>query len=369
VVKKFFDESREQSQIKAEIVEHYFDAWAQIIISTQKRFPHHSQRIGYIDLFAGPGRYKDGATSTPIRVLEKAISNPEIAERLVTIFNDKEPENISSLKDEIANVAGIQQLKTPPDVWNKEIGDEIAKQFGEMNKIPILAFIDPWGYKGLSLKLVNAFLKDWGCDCIFFFNYSRINAGLSNPMVREHMEALFGTDTAAELKEILKDKTPDVREAIIVEKLSQSLRGMGAANFVLPFCFKSETGKRTKHHLVFVTKHFKGYEVMKEIMATASSSEEQGVASFQYSPAAGNETQLLFSLNRPLDDLKGILLEEFSGRRVAMLDIYKQHSVDTPYTKKNYKVVLRQLEDENLISTENRKSKSGFADSLIAVFP
>lgn len=34
---KFFDEVREQSPIKAEIVEKYFDAWAGIITGTQDR--------------------------------------------------------------------------------------------------------------------------------------------------------------------------------------------------------------------------------------------------------------------------------------------------------------------------------------------
>jgi hypothetical protein len=32
--------------------------------------------------------------------------------------------------------------------------------------------------------------------------------------------------------------------------------------------------------LIFVSKHFKGYEIMKIIMAKESSTEDQGVASF-----------------------------------------------------------------------------------------
>ncbi len=52
---KFFNESREQSVVKATIVEKYFVAWAQIIIATQKYYPKHSQKIGYVDLFAGNG--------------------------------------------------------------------------------------------------------------------------------------------------------------------------------------------------------------------------------------------------------------------------------------------------------------------------
>ena len=59
----FFDESEEQSAIKTAIVSKYFMAWAQVIIPSAEK---HDNRIAYIDLFCGPGRYKDGTESTPI---------------------------------------------------------------------------------------------------------------------------------------------------------------------------------------------------------------------------------------------------------------------------------------------------------------
>jgi len=76
-------------------------------------------------------------------------------------------------------------------VRNKEVGQEIVAMFSQMRLIPTLFFIDPWGYKGLTLQLINAVLKDWGCDIIVFFNYNRISMGLSNQYVEEHMNALF----------------------------------------------------------------------------------------------------------------------------------------------------------------------------------
>lgn len=362
----FFNESREQSLVKAEIVEKYFDAWAGIISGAQRRFSGED-RIGYVDLFAGPGRYGDGAISTPLRVLQKAIAKPEYAKRLVTIFNDLNSDNTRSLEQAIKALPGIESLVHKPEIWNEEVGDKIAKEFDTINKIPILAFIDPWGYKGLTLKLVNAFLKDWGCDCIFFFNYGRINAGLSNPLVKTHMEALFG-DKAQALSGRLESMSPAEREATIVNELAMSLKDYGH-RFVLPFCFKNDTGKRTKHHLILVTKHFKGYEVMKDIMAKSSSSEAQGVPSFTYSPADSSRQKLLFELNRPLDDLKAILLAQFAKKTLTMRQIYEKHSVDTPYISRNYKTVLRELEDEGTIKTEGRKSRTGFADQIIVTFP
>jgi three-Cys-motif partner protein len=365
---KFFDESREQSRVKAEIVQKYFDTWAGIITATQNRSAYGGDRIAYIDLFAGPGRYKDGASSTPLRVLEKAIANPTYAQRLVTIFNDGDPANASTLREEIQKLPGIETLKFAPQVNNHEVGDKIAEDIANIKKVPTLAFIDPWGYKGLTLKLVDAFLRDWGCDCIFFFNYARINAGLNNPFVKEHMEALFGAEPAAALGEQLKPMTPPEREATIVNALAQALKTFGH-RFVLPFCFKNERGTRTSHHLILVTKAFKGYEVMKDIMAKSSSSSDQGVPTFTYSAAASSAQPLLFELNRPLDDLRGMLLRDFAAQTLTMRQIYEQHSVDRPYVSKNYKDVLTKMETDGAIKTEGRKSKRGFADDIRVTFP
>jgi len=367
---KFFDEQGPQSAVKAEIVEKYFNTWAKIIIATQKRY-NRENRVGYIDLFAGPGRYQDGAVSTPLRVLTTALEDPDLTERLVTIFNDKDDDNVRTLETEIGNVPGIGRLKYKPEVWNREVGDEIAKDFNARNTIPLLAFIDPWGYKGLTLRLVNAFLKSWGCDCIFFFNYSRINAGLSNPFVREHMAALFGDERAARLKEVLEPMHSADREATIVNELALALRehGSGDKRFVLPFCFKKPNGGRTTHHLILVTKHFKGYEVMKGIMAKASSEHTDGVPSFTYSPATSPRQLLLYGLNQPLEALRTKLLLDLAGQTVTMAQLYEKHSVDTPYIRANYVEVLRAMERERAISTVGRKSPAGFTDGIAITFP
>lgn len=367
----FFDESSEESGIKSRIVAKYFWAWAKVVIPTAKT---HGNRIAYIDLFAGPGLYKNGTVSTPILVLEKALSDPDMKRMLVTVFNDRDQGNASSLNEAIGALPGIEQLKHKPQVQNEEVGTEIVKMFEKTRFIPTLFFVDPWGYKGLSLALVNSVLKDWGCDCIFFFNYRRINMGLTNAAVREHMNVLFGGERADRIREKLDRLSPDERETLIIEELSQALREMGAT-YVLPFSFKNAQGTRTTHHLIFATKDFKGYEIMKEIMAHESSEQEQGVPSFGYSPASSS-FPLLFALSRPLDDLEESLLQNFSGQRVTMQAIYKKHSVGKPYVKANYKKALRNLEAAGKIETtppaDKRPKRQGlvtFADSVMIAFP
>jgi three-Cys-motif partner protein len=267
----FFDDQKEQSAVKSNIVSKYFWAWAKVITSVQNRYDRHDKRIAYIDLFAGPGRYEDNTKSTPILVLEKAIDDPLMAERLVTFFNGRNPKNAQSLQGTIRELPGIEKLKHQPNIKNIEIGSAIAEQFKQMKLVPTLLFVDPWGYKGLSLNLIDSVLKNWGCDCIFFFNYNRINMGLNNENVKEHMNALFGEKRANELRAKLSPLSPHERELTIVEELGQAFQTMGYT-FVLPFRFRNDEGTRTSHHLIFVSKEFLGYNIMKGIMASASSS-------------------------------------------------------------------------------------------------
>lgn len=361
MAQRFFDEREDQSEVKARIVSKYFSVWAKIIAPRAR-----AQRIGYVDLFAGPGRYKDGSASTPLMVLEQAIADPTLRDCLVTIFNDEDPEHSKSLANEIAKLPGIETLKYPPEVQTGNVGNSVAENLKSVRLIPTFSFIDPFGYKGLSLGLVQGAIKDWGSDCVFFFNYNRINAGISNQLVDGHMNALFGAERAAALRAAVTGVSPKQREALILEHLAQALKELGG-KYVLPFRFRNASGTRSTHHLVFVSKHVKGYEIMKDIMAKESSTHDQGVPSLEYSPADAS-TPLLFSLQRSLERLADEIATTFAGRTITMVQVYNTHHVDTPFIKKNYKEALTALERAERIEVEPHRAGS-FGDNVVVTFP
>ena len=372
---RFFEEPKEPSLIKSRIVEKYFDAWAKVVIGTQKRRRDDIQKIAYIDLFSGPGCYKDGTKSTPFKILDRAINNLDLKERLVAVFNDKNKENADDLRESIQSISGIETLKNKPVVWNKEVGAEIVGIFEKNKLVPTLFFIDPWGYKGLSLRLMKSVLKDWGCDGIFFFNYNRINMGMNNDFVMKHMQDLFGEERAISLGRKLENKPPEERELIITEEMCEAIKKEDL-KYVLPFRFKNDKGNRTSHYLFFVTKHLKGYEIMKDVMSKESSSDGKDVPTFEYIPAGSLPQQtLLFQLSRTpdLDGLEKELLDKFRGQRLSVRDIYENHNVDTPYVLRNYKHVLRKLYDNGsikAISENGKPPRDGtFGDKIIVTFP
>ncbi|NOT55205.1 MAG: three-Cys-motif partner protein TcmP [Deltaproteobacteria bacterium] len=362
----FYEEATEQSQAKTAIVTKYFEAWAKVILPSVKQ---KGNKIAYLDLFAGRGRYEDETKSTPLLILEQAIKNPDLRDRLVTIFNDKDAENVHSLQREIDLLPGIEQLRYKPIVRNAEVGEQMVRLFEEMKLVPTLFFVDPWGYKGLSLRLINSVLKDWGCDAIFFFNYNRINMGLPNRFVEEPLNALFGEERASQLRAQLVTLTTEQRELAIVEAIGEALKAMGGT-FVLPFRFRNAAGTRTSHHLIFVSKHVRGYKIMKDIMAKESSSTEQGVPSFEYNPALRDQG-LLFELSRPLDELAGMLLQNFAGQSLTMKQIFERHHIGRRFIERNYKDVLLKLEADGKIvpyPPSSRRRKNSFADTVQVTF-
>ncbi len=366
----FFSEASGQSRVKSAIVAKYFATWATVMMSVQDRQASNDNRIAYMDLFAGPGKYDDGTPSTPLRILSSAIADDKMRNRLVTLFNDRDEAAVESLRNAIGQIPDIDTLKHPPEVRTFEVGHEVVEWLEKSNLIPSLVFLDPWGYKGLSLDLVISATKDWGCDCILFFNYNRVNMGLNNPAVKERMEALFGAERADNLRRKLAGLSSEDRELMIVESLYEVLYDSG--RYVLPFRFKDDRGTRTSHHLFLVTKNLKGYEIMKDIMAKESSEAEQGVPSFEYNRAAKYRPRMFPLLAefapRPIDDLADMLMEKYAGKTISMEDIYHDHNVGRPFVKSNYKRALMKLEDEGKIIVPKHR-KGTFGDKVLATFP
>ena len=368
---EFFEEQRQQSLVKSEIVRKYFWAWAHVIIPSAKKY---GGKIGYIDLFAGPGIYKDGTKSTPILILERAIQEQDMRDMLVASFNDADPEHAESLEKAIDSLPGIKSMKYAPRVFNDEVDIGFEKVFKDRHLVPILLFLDPWGYKGISIELIGSVLKHWGCDCILFFNYNRIQVSLTNPKVTEHMDALFGKERAEKLRAQLETVPADEKELTIIEAVTEALNDAGAS-FVLPFCFKDSHRDCTSHHLILATKHHRGYEIMKEIMAKESSTQIQGVPSFEYNPATIRQA-LLFEYSRPLEDLEGMLLSEFAGMTFSRKEIYERHNVGRRFISSNYREALISLEGQGKITTNPpanqrppRKGIPTFGDNVKVTFP
>jgi hypothetical protein len=255
-------------------------------------------------------------------------------------------------------------------VYHGDVDEEIVAVFENNRLVPTLLFLDPWGYKGLSLKLIKSVLKDFGCECIFFFNYNRINMGVPNDVVEKHMRSLFGDERYNALRGRLDGMDATEREATIVEELTNALLELGG-KYVLPFRFRNSSGTRTSHHLFFVSKNVLGYTIMKEVMVTQSRDSDDGIGTFEYNPATRNQPTL-FGYQAELDDLGDKLLEQFAGEKLSVGSVFENHHIGTPFIKRNYKSVLMKLEAENKVTIDkpaDKRREGTLGDSHIVSFP
>src|SRR6266511_1485372 len=88
----------EHTRAKHIILRRYLDAWFPIM-ATQ------SQRLVYIDGFAGPGRYADGDDGSPIIALKAALAQPRLqATELVFLFIELDPVRKANLDEEVTRL-------------------------------------------------------------------------------------------------------------------------------------------------------------------------------------------------------------------------------------------------------------------------
>jgi three-Cys-motif partner protein len=335
---EFFETQHTPSQVKSAITSNYFDAWSRIMIKRAGK-----ALIGFADLFAGRGRFEDGSESTPMMIIRKAVDHPTLRAALKTTFNDKNGAEIAALKQEIAGISGVGHLTYAPQFNNEAVSPAIVGWLADFRVIPTFLFADPFGYMGISLELLKLLLENQKSEALIFFNTNRINAGISNEFVREHIDALFGPRGAEVVRAKVAGLHGDDREQVILNSFRDALRAIGF-RYVLRFRFRSRTADRTSHHLVHCARHPLAEKIMKEVMDRYSAKTFEGVPLFEIPPADFGQ-QSLFEEPSPPVDLAGELLHRFAGQRVTLPEIIRRHGPGTPYIERNYRAALEYLID------------------------
>lgn len=222
--------------------------------------------------------------------------------------------------------------------------------------VPTLVFLDPCGYKGLSLKLVASALRGYGNDCIFFFNYSRINMKLDLEIMNRSIDEFFERDAANALRNEIQNRRAAEREGIIITAVKSAITQAGAIPLV--FRFRSDQG-RISHHLVYASKESRAANMMKSIMRSASSTISEGVGSGEHNPRDRSAPGLLFG---GLYEVEERLLAVFAGREIRFDGLLREEA-QTKYTEGNYRDALLNLERDGKITVvppaEDRRFLAG----------
>lgn len=360
----FFDNTDEQSEAKCALIDIYYTAWAQAMKN------NNTDYMTFLDLFAGSGRYGNGKISAPLKVLSEVMNDTKLKNTLVTVFNDKDLINIKTLEKAVRSIPGLEQLKYQPLFLNTATDDELFAALNGVPLSPCLSFVDLWGYKGITIKTVSTLLAGvWGCDCFFFFDYSRVKSGFGNPLALRYLSAIFGEDGVLAVKKDVAGLNLPERELFIVNAIGETLEQAGG-KYVIPFRFHTNTGEPTSQYLFFVSKHYYGYDVMKDIIAIENNVASPYVSRFRYTPVHDPQLSLLYGFTPGKEKLSSELLRVFAGQFVSMRTIFSKHNRGTSYTKKDYQDALLELEAKKLITCSPAERKQyTMADNVMITFP
>jgi three-Cys-motif partner protein len=298
---RFFNTpQRAATAIKTTIVVEYFKSWSRIMASVVKNEPN--PRLRYVDLFAGPGKI-DGVKSTPLFIMEHVISQPRLCEWLGALLNDERADFIETLRKNLQELPGYEKLKRKPTLRVGPVDAKLVAMFAKSNNVPAFSFIDPFGYSGLSLSLVEALVSGFGSDMVLFFSFDSINRALSNPKMTDQVDVLFGARRAGRLRAAVDEMNSEEREEVLIEAFIAAVTEDLGYEYVIPYMFEREDKDRTSHYLIFISKRPLGFNIMKQIMYKKSEDKTQGIAKFGYvRQVSAEKTPLLHLMRTPLGD-------------------------------------------------------------------
>lgn len=328
------------SRLKSKILIDSFLGWASVMLNG------NPVALWYLDLYCGRGTYKkDGSWATPLELFDKVSRHQKLPNVLKMLFNDGREASVFELRDALMKHLNYGVMRHKPIFNVGEVNEDLVAELRTRRPLtPTYAFIDPFGYKGVTRNLIHTILQDYGCDVMFFFSYHVIKRAIKNPnnRLRGHLEALLSAERVKALRERMGDGVPEaVLEHEILDSLKASMRAIDSRS-VLTFAFRRPTG-HASHHLAFVSKHPRGFEVAKDAMARNSSwSYEDNIPSLEYFPP-GFENALLYVDPPTIRKLMDLLVERQGGNVVSVDDAYLSVLYDTPYYRPNVREAIVRL--------------------------
>lgn len=360
----FFAVQKEKSRVKTLIVTEFFKAYFPIINATFQR------DIWYIDLFCGPGCYEDGSASTPIKLLDviDSFKDDAVRARLKIVFNDHNKDYTEKLRQHIQMHPVLPRLKYQPQILNLKASEMDLSTYTRGNN-PIFSFVDPWGYKDVSMSQVWSLVKNRGSDCVLFFNSDRILQDISKPANAQDFQQIFG-DLFEDAKAIQTDSTMSQRKkaeaflTLFSKNLYLTVQkeyGNKFKIFVLPFYVEADDKEKTSHYIVFISKAHKAIQEMRKVMIKHGNS-----ISAELGYDSKDEMQISL-LNRNDDSSESIIktiktifsqYQQFYGTKYTvaslseLMDRYEMWTMYRvlPYSLQEVKSVIQKLHQRGCIN-------------------
>lgn len=350
------------TKAKHEILRRYLQAWFPILAK-------FSGRVIYLDGFAGPGIYKGGEEGSPIIAMRCLLEHSQKDKLLskgrefIFVFIEKDSRRARILKEVLESRFPNLPNNVKYDVIGEEFAPTLESVLDELEEkgarlAPTFAFLDPFGFKGLPMKLIGRMLKYDRCEVLITFMSGFVRRFAE---LRENiMDELFGTDEWRKVEEVDAGK----RKEFFLELYKRQLKEVGGAKYVISFEMIGGNNQ-VIYDLVFATKHWKGLEVMKEAMWKV---DPRGTYRFSDTTDVGQKYLINFA-DKPhwIPNAAKTIYSKFKGKSVSVKEIHKFVITETPFIFR--KSILKRLEETSkIVAVDGRRRKFTYPDDSIITF-
>jgi three-Cys-motif partner protein len=322
----FFGKRQGAAVLKHGILEQYLPVF---VAKTGSYAP--GRQVAYLDGYAGPGAYDDGAPGSPQLAIDCAQTLAEIRD-VRCLFVEKHPATYEALCQHLARLG---RLDPPP--WHGPLEEHIDEVLARAAGLPLFAFLDPFGrglpFTTLTDKILGRANAGWSrVKTEVLFNFSTVGIrreiGLlgsvpgDDRQTRRRATTMVGLDATLGgdwWREIVRRGAAAPEEQILrgyVARLAAT--GAGWSSWIVPVADRWEG--TPDYHLVFLTQHPDGVWAFGEALSLASERFYDWCHDDQLElyPKEHRDAQMVQRLTA---NLKRLLAD---GRRFTVIDRYDE---------------------------------------------
>lgn len=354
----------EQTAAKHLILRKYLEGWFGVMGNSQPR-------IVYLDAFAGPGEYSDGTPGSPLIALDVLRNHRVLGTKceFVLLFNEmSKPRHdhlLQCLQRAISsnplprNVA-IHVENTDFNALSKEVREALDSARGRL--APTFAFLDPFGYSGLTMNAISRLFSWSHIDLLVYLDTNSLNRFGTSATVFEQFNALYGTEDFAAAPAA---GAPE-RLQYFIDLYAHQLKSVCGFTYTRTFQMRNSRGLPT-YNLVFGTRHLRGLELMKDAMWKAAPD-----GSFSFDARMANQPMLPMDLDIPRR-VGGLLSARLDGQARTVKELEDFLLTDTDFLPAHLRDGLRLLERNEAItvtrSSGPRRANTYPTDCVVTFLP
>ncbi len=347
---------------KHKILETYLTKWLPILGTGNRH-------IAYIDGFSGPGKYKGGEPGSPVVALNVIKKRKQLGYDVSVVLIEKNSKRFKILKEEIDKKFSPRPPNTKIHMYSMNYEEKmkaILDQAKQNNRklVPTFAFLDPFGSTDISMELIKRLLAHDKCEAMITF-MSGYWARFSTKDDK-HIPKVFGCNGCLDKKYM---KANEDNHGFILRTYMEKLKENGARYIS---SFEMIRKNRTViYNLIFVTRHWRGLDEMKNAMLTADDS-----GTYSYSDRLGSGQQFIMSIkeNSMWTEMAGnMIFAKFRGKSPTVSEIHEFVVKETEFPFN--KAILRDMQKNRpeLIvkvtrSTGEPAAKKQFANDSVVTF-